>query len=53
MIKTELSHDGRRHGRKAKAAPSAPPRRTVVRFESRSQVYCWTSDRALRPVIKH
>jgi len=52
MIKREPAPNGRRHGLRAKAL-SAPARKSFVRFESRAQVYCWSTDRGLRPVIKH
>ncbi len=52
MNKKEL-HNGRRHGARAKTLGVARLIKTVLTFESRAQVYCWTVDRGRRTVIKH
>jgi hypothetical protein len=43
---------GRRHGLRARVA-GGRAERTSVTFERRAQVYCWTTDRGRRPVVKH
>lgn len=40
----------RRHGLRARLAGRE---KTVVTFERRAQVYCWSTDRGRRPVVKH
>ncbi|HXT00994.1 MAG TPA: hypothetical protein VN915_09990 [Elusimicrobiota bacterium] len=44
---------GRRHGLRARIAGEGRAEKTVVTFERRAQVYCWTTDRGRRPVVKH
>lgn len=51
-MRKDAALNGRRHGVKAKNAPGRIAK-TVVTFETRSQVYCWSTDRGIRPVIKH
>lgn len=53
MIKNEPLPDGRRHGARAKAPLAVRAAKTILTFERRARVYCWTIDRGLRPVIKH
>jgi hypothetical protein len=43
---------GRRHGLRARIT-DVRSEKTVVTFERRAQVYCWTTDRGRRPVVKH
>lgn len=44
---------GRRHGARAKSLGVGREAKTVLTFESRAQVYCWTVDRGRRAAIKH
>lgn len=53
-MKKAVSFNGRRHGLRARLAPAARARKTVLVFEREAQVYCWSTDRgrgrpALRP----
>jgi hypothetical protein len=50
-MKPTISAHGRRHGVRAKAPERTA--KTVLTFESRAKVYCWSTDRGIRPVIKH
>ena len=53
-MKKEISLSGRRHGLRAR--PALLDRReekTILTFEKRAQVYCWSTDRRGRPVLKH
>jgi hypothetical protein len=43
---------GRRHGVRARIAGESREK-TAVTFERRAQVYCWTTGRARRAVVKH
>lgn len=51
-MKRDNAAAGRRHGLRAKLAGESREK-TVVTFERRAQVYCWTTDRGRRPVVKH
>lgn len=52
-MKKDCAPNGRRHGVRSKAALDGRAAKTVLTFESRAQVYCWSTDRGMRPVIKH
>ena len=52
-MKRTIAPSGRRHGLRARLSADARVEKTVVTFERRAQVYCWTTDRGRRPVIKH
>lgn len=52
-MKRASATNGRRHGVRSKSSPDARSIKTVLTFESRAQVYCWSVDRGVRPVIKH
>ncbi|MFI5347176.1 MAG: hypothetical protein ACHQ51_12455 [Elusimicrobiota bacterium] len=52
-MKRASAVNGRRHGVRSKVSPEARGVKTVLTFESRAQVYCWSTDRGVRPVIKH
>ncbi len=53
MTKREPASSGRRHGLRAKSPLTVRAAKTVLTFEARAQVYCWSTDRGVRPVIKH
>lgn len=53
MTKKECVLIGRRHGLRAKTPLTARVAKTVLTFETRAKVYCWSVDRGVRPVIKH
>lgn len=50
-MKRAIAANGRRHGVRAKSPERST--KTVLTFESRAKVYCWSTDRGARPVIKH
>lgn len=52
-MKQAIAPNGRRHGLRSKYSRGARAAKTVLTFESRAKVYCWTVDRGARPVIKH
>jgi hypothetical protein len=52
-MKRTSAVSGRRHGVRAKASPEPRGVKTVLTFERRAQVYCWSTDRGVRPIIKH
>ena len=53
-MKRAIAFNGRRHGLRARPALEGRSERTVLTFERRAQVYCWTTDRGRgRCVIKH
>ena len=53
-MKRPLSLNGRRHGLRARLPLEGRAERTVLTFEKRAQVYCWSTDRDRgRPVHKH
>ena len=53
-MKRESSPNGRRHGLHARPAFKGRAAKTVLTFERRAQVYCWSTDRGrVRPVLKH
>ena len=53
-MKRENVSAGRRHGLRARIAGEGRAEKTVVTFERRARVYCWTTDRGRgRHVIKH
>ncbi len=46
--------NGRRHGLRARLAWEGRTAKTVLTFERRAQVYCWSTDRGRgRTVPKH
>lgn len=53
MDKNRDSSAPRRHGARARAHTAKREAKTVLTFESRAKVYCWSTDRGIRPVIKH
>ena len=53
-MKKNSAPNGRRHGLRSRAASEGRAAKTILTFESRAQVYCWSTDRGRgRPVIKH
>lgn len=53
-MKRAIASAGRRHGHRARIAGEGRAEKTIVTFERRAQVYCWTTDRGRgRSVIKH
>jgi hypothetical protein len=52
-MKKASAFNGRRHEVRAKSSPDVREMKTVLTFEKRAQVYCWSIDRGVRPVIKH
>ncbi|MBI3565884.1 MAG: hypothetical protein HY079_11850 [Elusimicrobia bacterium] len=53
MDKRTHALNGRRHGSRSKAHSVGRAAKTVLTFETRAKVYCWSVDRGIRPVIKH
>lgn len=53
MDKKSAPLHGRRHGSRARALSVGRSAKTVLTFEDRAKVYCWSVDRGIRPVIKH
>jgi hypothetical protein len=52
-MKKFCSPNGRRHGLRSRTVP-VRSEKTVLTFERRTQVYCWTTDRGrARSVVKH
>jgi hypothetical protein len=56
-MKRQLSLNGRRHGLRAgreRLALEGRAEKTVLTFEKRTQVYCWSTDRVRgRLSVKH
>jgi hypothetical protein len=52
-MKRASALNGRRHGVRSKSSLEGRAAKTVLTFERRAQVYCWSTDRGVRPVIKH
>ena len=53
-MKRAIVPAGRRHGLRGRLVHEGRVEKTVVTFERRAQVYCWTTDRGRgRPVLKH
>lgn len=52
-MKRTSTANGRRHGVRSKTSLETRGVKTVLTFESRARVYCWSTDRGVRPVIKH
>lgn len=53
-MKKAIALNGRRHGPRARLALEGRAEKTVLTFERRAQVYCWSTDRNRdRPVLKH
>ncbi len=53
-MKRAIAPAGRRHGLRARVLHETRIEKTVVTFERRAQVYCWTTDRGRgRSVLKH
>jgi hypothetical protein len=44
-MKRQSSLNGRRHGLRARLALEGREEKTVLTFEKRAQVYCWSTDR--------
>ena len=44
-MKKETVPGSRRHGQRAKSSIAGRATKTVLTFESRAQVYCWSTDR--------
>ena len=53
-MKRNSSLNGRRHGLRSRPALEGRVEKTVLTFEKRAQVYCWSTDRGRgRQVLKH
>ena len=53
-MKRVIAAAGRRHGHRARPVLEGRTEKTVLTFERRAQVYCWSTDRGRgRQVIKH
>jgi hypothetical protein len=53
-MKRTSSLNGRRHGLRARLPLEGRAEKTVLTFEKRAQVYCWSTDRGRgRSVPKH
>ena len=53
-MKRAIALNGRRHGNRARLILEGRVEKTVLTFERRAQVYCWSTDRGRgRPVLKH
>jgi hypothetical protein len=53
-MKRQFPLNGRRHGQRARFALEGRAEKTVLTFEKRAQVYCWSTDRGRgRLVVKH
>ena len=53
MDKHRDATHSRRHGARARGHTVKREAKTVLTFEARAKVYCWSVDRGVRPVIKH
>jgi hypothetical protein len=52
-MKRLIALNGRRHGLRARLALEGRTGKTVLTFERRAQVYCWSTDRGRgRPALK-